>query len=149
MLSAKEIMTTDVITVQVDTTVKEVAVKLAENRISGMPVLDAEGNLTGVVTENDLIDRTKKIHIPTMITILDSVICLESDDKVEEEIKKMTGATAGDICSRNPVTVGEDTPLDEVATIMAEKKVHTLPVVSDGRLVGVIGKSDIIKTLAR
>ncbi len=149
MLSAKEIMATDVITVQEDTSVKEIAAKLTENRISGMPVLDAEGNLTGVVTENDLIDRTKKIHIPTMISILDSVICLESSDKMEEEIKKMTGATAGDICCRNPVTVGEDTPLDEVATIMAEKKIHTLPVVSDGRLMGVIGKADIIRTLAK
>lgn len=149
MLAAKEIMTTEVITVQEDTPIREIAERMTENRVSGMPVLNGEGMVVGVVTENDLVDRAKKVHIPTMISIFDSVIYLESDDKIKEEIKKMSGATAGDICSRQPVTVNEDTPLDEVATIMAEKKIHTLPVVAGDRLVGVIGKSDIIRTLAR
>jgi CBS domain-containing protein len=61
----------------------------------------------------------------------------------------MTGATVGDICSKDPVTIEEDTPLDEIATIMSEKKIHTLPVVKNGDLIGVVGKADIIRTLAR
>ncbi|MFZ5760232.1 MAG: CBS domain-containing protein [Thermodesulfobacteriota bacterium] len=149
MLTAKDIMTTSVITVNPDLAVEELAALLWEKRISGAPVVDAEGALVGVVTESDLIDQTKKIHIPTMISFLDSVIMLESAAKVEKQIGKMTGTTVDDICSKKVVSVKEETPLEEIATIMAEKGLHTIPVVRDGELVGVVGKKDIIKTLAR
>ena len=101
-----------------------------------------------VVTENDLIDQSKKIHIPTMISLLDSVIFLESSKKTEKEIQKMAGNTVQDICSEELVTVSEETGLDEIATIMANKKVHTLPVLLEEKLAGVIGKSDIIRSMA-
>ncbi len=148
MLTAKDIMTTDVITVQRDTSVNELAEILWKNKISGAPVLDDEGNVVSVVTESDLIDQTKKVHIPTMISILDSVIFLESSKKTEKEIKKMAGNKVEDICAMELVSVSEDTGLDEIATIMSEKKVHTLPVLRDSKLVGVIGKSDIIRSMA-
>ena len=148
MLTAKDIMSKDVITVGLQTSVSELAEILWKNRISGVPVLDENGDVVSVVTESDLIDQTKKIHIPTMISILDSVIFLESSKKTEKEIKKMAGNTVQDICSMELVSVKEDTGLDEIATIMAEKKVHTLPVVQDGKLIGVIGKSDIIRSMA-
>ncbi|MBW2467275.1 MAG: CBS domain-containing protein [Deltaproteobacteria bacterium] len=148
MLTAKDIMTTDVITVRMDTTVKDLAEILWKNRISGAPVLDDEGKVISVVTENDLIDQSKKFHIPTMISLIDSVIFLESSQKTEEEIKKMAGNTVRDICAKKLVSVSEDTGMDEIATIMAEKKVHTLPVIREDRLIGVIGKTDIIRTMA-
>jgi CBS domain-containing protein len=149
MINAKDIMTTKVISVKDRISVEELARILWENKISGVPVLDDDNNLIGVATENDLIDQTKKFHIPSMISILDSVIFLESAKKTEDEIKKMTGARVKDICAAKPLTVTEDTSLAEIATIMAEKKVHTLPVMRDGALVGVVGKSDIIRTLAQ
>ncbi len=99
MLTAKDIMTTNVITVQKDTSVNELAEILWKNKISGAPVLDDDGNVVSVVTESDLIDQTKKVHIPTMISILDSVIFLESSKKTEKEIKKMAGNTVQDICA--------------------------------------------------
>ena len=148
MLTAKDIMTTKVITVQQDTSVNELAEILWENKISGAPVLDDDGKVISVVTESDLIDQNKKIHIPTMISILDSVIFLESSQKTEKEIKKMAGNTVQDICAMNLVAVSEDTCLDEIATIMSEKKVHTLPVMEGDKLIGVIGKSDIICSMA-
>lgn len=147
MLTAKDIMTKEVITVPLKMPVKELADLLWKNGISGAPVVDDEGGLVSVVTESDLIDQTKKVHVPKMISILDSVLFLEKPSRMEEDIKKMTGATVRDIKAKELITVNEDAPLDEIATIMAEKKVHTLPVVSDSRLVGVIGKSDIIRTL--
>jgi predicted transcriptional regulator len=148
MLKAKDIMTSEVITVQMQTTVNELAETLWKNRISGAPVLDDDGKVVSVVTENDLIDQSKKFHIPTMISLLDSVIFLESSKKTEKEIKKMAGNTVQDICSKELVFVSEETRLDEIATIMANKKVHTLPVLQDDSLVGVIGKSDIIRSMA-
>ncbi len=149
MLTAKDIMTQEVITVKPDLSVEKLAKILWKNKISGVPVLDDDDALVAVVTENDLIDQTKKIHIPSVITLLDSVIFLESAGKMEKQIKKITGATVGDICAEKLVSVNEETPLNEIATIMAEKRVHTLPVLSGDKLVGVVGKSDIIKTLAK
>ena len=148
MLTAKDIMTKDVITVRLDTTVKELADIFWKNNISGAPVLDEGGSVVSMVTESDLIDQTKKVHIPTMVSILDSVIFLESSKKTEKEIKKMAGNMVQDICSMELISVTEDTGLDEIATIMSEKKIHTLPVIQNDRLVGVIGKSDIIRAIA-
>lgn len=149
MISAKDIMTKEVITVSSDLAVEKLAEIFWENRISGAPVVDDSGTVIAVVTENDLIDQNKKVHIPTMISILDSVIMLEKADKIEKEIRKMTGTTVKDICSGTLVSVQSETPLDEVATIMAEKQVHTLPVLDDGILKGVVGKSDIVRTMAK
>jgi CBS domain-containing protein len=147
MQKAQDIMTKDVITVTPATTVTELALLLASHNIGGAPVVDSSGALLGVVTESDLIDQKKKIHLPTVVTILDSVFYLENPDKMEKEMKKIAGSTVGDIYSKNPQTVTEETFLDEIATLMAEKNVHTLPVMQGDTLVGVIGKKDIIKTL--
>lgn len=147
MLLAKDIMTKNVLTTHPETTVAELAKLLASNNIGGAPVVDESGNLLGVVTENDLIVQKKKVHIPTVVTILDAVFYLESPEKMEKEVKKIAGATVGDIYSKEPLTVDEETPLDEIATIMAEKSVHTLPVMRGETLIGVIGKRDVIRTL--
>ena len=147
MKTAADIMTSNIITVTTETSVQELAKILSDNNISGVPVVDAAGNLLGVVTENDLIDQSKKLHIPTVITILDSVFYLENPERMEKEMKKMAGTTVLDIYSSEPVSVNEKTTLDDIATIMAEKNIHTLPVVRNSKLIGVIGKKDIIKTL--
>jgi len=147
MTKAADIMTKDVITVQKDTTVAELANLLATNNIGGTPVVDDEGSLLGVVTESDLIDQKKRVHIPTVVTILDSVIYLESPEKMEKEMLKIAGSSVGDIYTENAETVSEETSLEDIATTMSEKNIHTLPVMRGDKLVGVIGKKDIIKTL--
>lgn len=121
----------------------------SDNSISGAPVLDDQDKVIGVVTESDLIYQNKKVHIPTAVAILDAVFYLESPDKMEQELKKISGTTVQDIFAPDVVSVEPDTPLDEVATLMAEKHIHTLPVLEGKKLVGVIGKSDIIKMIAR
>jgi CBS domain-containing protein len=149
MTTAKDIMTREIVSVTADLPVEKLATLLLEKKISGAPVVDDEGRLIGVVTESDLIDQTKNIHIPTAVAILDSFLFLENPNKMDEEIKKMAGRKVWDICAKKPTVVQEDTPLSDVATIMAEKKLHTLPVMAEKRLVGVIGKTDIIRTLIR
>ena len=148
MLTAKDIMTKEVITVAPEMSVNEFAALITEKRISGAPVVDAAGAVVGVATESDLIDQTKRLHIPTVAAILDAVIMLENPFKLDKEFKKMTGTTVADIATAPATTVTEATPVEEIATIMAEKKVHTLPVVENGRLVGVVGKTDIIRTIS-
>jgi predicted transcriptional regulator len=149
MLTAQNIMTQEVVTVKENATVRELAALLLERNISGAPVVDETGAVIGVVTESDLIFQNKKVHLPTTFAILDAFVFLERPDKMEAELKKIAGAKVGDICSRKLISVGPETELEELATLMAEKKIHTLPVMDEGRLVGVIGKSDIIRTIAQ
>ncbi|NOQ47491.1 MAG: CBS domain-containing protein [Desulfobulbaceae bacterium] len=148
MLKARDIMTKEVVTVNRDISVKELAGVFFKNKISGAPVTDSDETVVGVVTENDLIDQNKRVHIPTVVAILDSFVFLENPEKLEKDIKKIAGAKVADICSEELISVQPDTPLDELATLMAERQVHTLPVMENDTLVGVIGKSDIIRTLA-
>ncbi len=145
---ARDIMKTDVITVRPETSIEELGRLFIEKDISGAPVMDKQGNLVGIVTENDLISKERPFHIPTIIRIFDAIIPLESDSKVEEEIRKMAASTVKDICTTDVVTIEEDTPLTEIASIMADKRIHLLPVLKDGKLTGIVGKKELIKAFA-
>lgn len=147
MKLAKDIMSKDVLTVKPETTVIELAQLLTSHNINGAPVIDDDGRLIGVVTENDLVFQKKKVHIPTVISILDSFIYLESQEKMKEEMEKISAVTVERIYSKDVKTVSPDTSIEEIATIMAEKYIHTIPVMENDTIVGVIGRKDIIKTL--
>jgi len=149
MLTAKDIMTRDVVTVKPDTSIEELAALLVKNQISGVPVMDEKGDLYGIVTENDLISQNKRLHIPTVVSFLDAAIYLESSKKFEQEVKRITATKAGDICTRKIATISEDTTLVDIATIMDEKKTHLLPVMKNGKMVGIVGKRDVVKAVAR
>lgn len=149
MLTARDIMTKEVVTVTPQTGVRELAALLLARNISGAPVVDEAGKVLGVVTESDLVFLNKKVHLPTAVAILDAFVFLESPGKMEQELKKMAGTKVGDICSQRLISVRPDTELEELATLMAEQQVHTLPVLEEEQLVGVIGKADIIRTIAQ
>ena len=149
MLTAKDIMTKDVVTVTPDTSIEELSNLLVANEISGVPVVNDGGAIVGIVTENDLISRNKRLHIPTVVSFLDAVIYLESSKKFADDVKRLTATKVGDICAKKVVTITEDTTLTDIATIMSEKKVHLLPVVSSGKVVGIVGKRDVVKAVAQ
>ena len=148
MLKAKDIMTVDVITVKPETTVEELARLLIEHKISGVPVVGEDNQLIGVVTENDLIKKNARLHIPTIIRLFDAYFLLNSG-KVEDEIKKMVAGTVDEICNKEIVSLTEETTLEEIATIMSEKNIHLLPVLRDGVVVGIVGKADIVKSMTK
>ena len=149
MLTAKDIMTKDVITVTPETSIEDLSALLVEHAISGVPVVDRSGALYGIITENDLINQNKRLHIPTVVSFLDAAIYLESSKKFEQEVKRLTATKVGDICERKVVTISEDTSLQDIATTMAEKKVHLLPVLKEGTVVGIVGKRDVVRAMAR
>lgn len=148
MLKAKDIMTREVITATPETTVEELARLLIEHKISGVPVVDDDKQLVGVVTENDLIKKNARLHIPTIIRLFDAYFLLNSG-KVEEEIKKMVAGTVDEICNKDIVSLTEETTLEEIATIMSEKNIHLLPILRDGMVVGIVGKADIVKSMTK
>jgi CBS domain-containing protein len=144
----RDIMTKDVITVTLETSLDRLADLFVKHRISGVPVVDADGGLIGIVTENDLIRKNSRLHIPTVVRIFDALIYLEPSRKFEEEVRKMTAATVEEIATRDVVTVSADTAVEEVATIMTERGVHVIPVLDDGALVGIVGKIDLIRSMS-
>ncbi len=149
MKTAREIMTRDVRTVRENLSLQDLARSFDDARVSGFPVLDGEGGLAGVVTETDLIHQNQRLHIPTTVAIFDAVVVLGSSKKLEEEMRRVAATTVGEIMTREPVTVAEDATVEEIATVMGEQGVHTLPVLgANGRLVGVIGKRDVIRAMA-
>ena len=147
MLKAKDIMTKDVVTVKTDTTIEKLARILMRHQISGTPVVDERGKLKGIVTENDLISKNSRLHIPTILRLFDAYIPLGTS-RLEGEIKRMTALTVDEICSKDVITVDEETSVEYIATLMTEKKIHLLPVLKEGKIVGIIGKRDFIKGVA-
>ncbi len=147
MTKVAEIMTRDVITVTPETSLRDLAQILSENNINGVPVVDDEGDVVGVVCESDLVEQNKPLHIPTVFVILDSIIPLENPWRLQKEFKRLAATTVGDIFSRPAVRVDPDTDVQEVARIMSERRIHTIPVLERGKLVGVVGKGDVIRGL--
>lgn len=148
MITVKDVMTKDVVTVKKETTVTELARIFAERHISSLPVVDDAGTLVGIVTETDLVEQDKNLHIPTVISLFDWVICLESDRKFEKELKKMTGKVVGDICSADVVTVSPNAPISDVADLLSSRKINALPVVEGKKLVGIVARIDLIRSMA-
>lgn len=148
MIRVKDVMTRDVVTVRKETTVAELAKIFAEKHISSLPVVDDAGSLVAIVTETDLVEQDRNLHIPTVISLFDWVICLESDKKFEKELKKMTGKVVGDICSADVVTVSPETPISDVADLLSTRKINALPVVEGKSLVGIVARIDLIRAMA-
>ena len=147
MLSARDIMTTEVITVRPETEIVEATRLLLEKHINGLPVVDDKGKLVGILCQSDLIVQQKKLPLPSFFTFLDGFIPLTSMKQLEKEIQKAVATTVSQAMTRDPVTVRPDTGLNSVAALMVDKNFHTLPVVEGGKLVGIVGKEDVIRTL--
>jgi CBS-domain-containing membrane protein len=147
MLTAKDIMNREVITVRPDTEITKAAGILLEQKINGLPVVDDKGELVGILCQSDLIAQQKKMPIPSLFTFLDGLIALTSMKQIEKEVRKIAAIVVADAMTVDPVTVEPDTGIETVAALMVDNSFHTLPVVEDGRLVGIIGKADILKTL--
>lgn len=147
MLTAKDIMSTELIAATPAEDVLKAAKAMIDNKINGLPVVDADGKLVGIITQSDLITQQKTIRLPSVFTILDGIVPLTSTKFLEQEIRKMSALKVEDAMTKNVVSVSPDTGVNELATIMIEKKFHTLPVVDNKMLVGVVGKEDVLNTL--
>lgn len=149
MPKAKDIMSSNVLTVSPDMSVRELAAKLMERNVSGAPVLDDTGNLLGIVTESDLVEQRKHLHLPTVVTLFDSVMAFEGHFDLKTQMKKMLGSKVADIMSGEVTTVKEDADMEDIATIMAEQKRHLIPVMRGTAVVGIIGKADIVRAIVK
>ena len=147
MITAKDIMTKEVITVHPETEIVHAAKLLLEHHINGLPVIDQEGCLKGIICQDDLIAQQKKLPLPSFFVLLDSAIPLTSYKKIEKSVQKIAAITVNEAMTPDPITIGPETSLEEIATLMVKHNIHTLPVLDNDKLVGIIGKEDILSTL--
>ena len=145
----RDIMDTNPATVGPETSVQDVVATLREHELPGVPVVDWEGRCVGMVTEADLVlpDDQGDLHIPHYINLFGGTVFLESLSRFESRLNKAFAADAADMMTRHPDTVSPDASVKEAARIIHEKGHNRLPVVEDGRLVGVVTRLDVLGAL--
>jgi CBS-domain-containing membrane protein len=149
MLKAKDIMTRNVISVHPDMEIANAAALLFEHHINGVPVVDKDEKLIGILCQSDLIAQQQTIPIPSLFTFLDGYIPFTSLKKVEKTGQKIAALTVADAMTPDPVTVSPETDIETIATLMVNKNFHSIPVVEGSQVVGMIGKEDILQTLIK
>lgn len=147
MVKAKDIMTREVITVYPDTEIQQAAKLMLDNHLNGLPVIDGEGRLQGILCQSDLMAQQRKIPLPSFFVLLDTAIPLASQQSIDAQVRKMAASRVADAMTPDPLTVDPETSLEEIATLMVKHNIHTLPVFDGDRLVGIIGKEDVLRTL--
>lgn len=149
-MNARDVMTTEVITVSPETPVQELARILSEKAISGAPVVDANNHLVGVVSEGDLLHRaetgTERRVQRRRSWWLDSVAAAE--EELARNYVKAHGRTVADIMTPNVISVAATTDLADIAMLLETKRVKRVPVVEDGRLVGIVSRANLVRALA-
>lgn len=148
MLQVKEIMTSEVLTATPAMEIAEATRLLMANQINGLPVVDEEDRLVGILCRSDIIAQQKKLPLPSLFTFLDGFITFSSMKGIEKEARKIAALTVADAMTHNPVSVSPDSTIETVAALMVDRNFHTLPVVLDGVVVGVVGQSDVLSTIA-
>ena len=144
-----DVMSRDPIVVGPQTPIKEAIKILAEQRISGLPVVDESGKLVGVISETDLLWQETGVEPPVYIMFLDSVIYLENPARHDQELHKALGQTVGEVMSSDAVTVKPDQPLRKAAKLMQEKSIRRLAVTDDAdKVIGILTPGDIVRAMA-
>lgn len=141
-------METNIITVLPDTKIEELAILLIDNKISGVPVVDIHAKLIGIVTEGDLLHKQTTPQTPIMNSFLGGLAYTKEFEQYNSDLKKLSACTASEIMTETLAIVNENTTVQEISSIMVNKKINRVPVVENDKLVGIVTRADILKTLA-
>jgi CBS domain-containing protein len=143
-MQARDIMTTAVVSVRPDTTIRKIARLLHERRISGVPVVNGEGKVLGIVSEGDLIRRPEtgaERHPSWWLDLLAT-----PEDRAIGYIKAH-GGNASDVMTRDVVSVGEEASLEEIADLLEKHRIKRVPVLRDDKLIGIVSRADLLHGL--
>jgi CBS-domain-containing membrane protein len=145
-MQAKDVMTMAVVTARPQTSVEEIAKLMLDRRISAIPVVDANGRVQGIVSEGDLIRRVETgTEVRRRSWWLEF---LAGSDGMALDYLKSHGRTAGDVMTREVVTIGERTPLEKIATLLERHRIKRVPVVRNGKVVGIVSRANLLHGLA-
>jgi CBS domain-containing protein len=137
----------EALTVGPDCSVRDLAVLLLDRGLDGACVVDQHDELVGVVTTMDLVFQEKQVHLPTILNFLDFAIPLEPPSRLRAELDKIAGTTVQEIMTREPVTIEPERLVSEVARMMVEQHLTIVPVIEDGKLLGMITKQALLRSV--
>jgi CBS domain-containing protein len=144
-MRAHQIMTRQVTTVSPDTTIVEAARTMLQNHISGLPVVDTNGRLVGIVSEGDFIRRAE---IGTQRKPARWLRFLLGPGSTAADFVHEHGRKVGEVMTRDPLTIAEDTPLEAIVHLMEKNNVKRLPVMRDDRIVGIVSRANLLQAVA-
>ena len=142
----REIMTTDVLTTRPDDKVEDAMRLMVDRNVDAVPVVDGSGNLVGMLSNSDLIVQESELHFPTVLSFLSATIEI-GHKHFEEDLRKALGSKVSDVMTSKPVTITGDETIERAATLMHEKDVSRLPVVTDDKLVGLVSRNDVLRAI--
>lgn len=153
-LKVRDLMTTQVVTLKPEETIKKAVIKLALDNVSGAPVVDNRNHLMGILSENDVLELILKYQLMLDEEQSDSVMLnysMDSSNETDERLKRISeeisNKPVSEVMTRTILTTSPDTSIMEVLKAMIEMKVNRLPVVEKGVVVGIISRGDIIFAL--
>ena len=141
-------MKTEVITVSPDTKIAELAKVLIDNKITAAPVVDEDGVLVGIVTEGDLLHKKTSPQAPVINTFLGGLAYTKEFEQYQSELQKLSACIASEIMTTKLTTISADTSIKEISTLMVNRNVKSIPVITDEKLVGIVTRADVLQTLA-
>ena len=148
-MKAKDIMSKEVITVHKNDTIAKIAKVLVEQSISGVPVVDDEGFLVGIVSEGDLLHKETTPRIPDYINLLGAIIYYNGVEQYNADFKKLMAEQANSIMTKKVVSISEETDVDDIAKLMLQHGIKRIPCVRDNKVIGIISRRDLIKSLIK
>ena len=149
-MKVREIMTAEVVTIEPDTPVTTVVRYLREEAISGVPVVDSNGAVVGLVTEVDLIARHARPHFPAYVQFLDSIFYLERSRRYQESMRHILATTAGELMTSPVRTVDPEMDVQDLAALMVEERINPVPVVDEeGCILGIVSHTDLLEMIER
>lgn len=148
-MEVREIMSSPAITVTPETEIREVARIMREHQISGVPVVDADGRLAGVITELELIARNAPLHEPHYIGVLSAIIpvSLEQYREYKEQLRQVLATNAGDLMRQEVETITPEDSTERALGLMLDPEVTMLPVVENERVIGVVTRTDLVRLI--
>ena len=145
---AKDIMTTDVIVANKNDIIANVANLLIKEKIGGLPVVDEENKVVGIISETDIMKKESHVDSPMMLNFIQVIIFLDDMKKFEDEMRAIAAYKVEDLMSKDIITVNENDTFDYVANVMINKSINRVPVVDENNfLKGIICRYDIIKAM--
>ena len=122
---------------------------MAPSEFVHLHVHTAYSLLDGAIRIPDLVERVQELELPPAINILDFHVYLQIPSHSIQKVQKMLGTTVADVMTPKVITASPETPVPQVALLMEKHKIHTIPVVDQGKIVGIIGKMDLVRAVAR
>lgn len=145
-----EVMTTEVLTFSPDVNVADAMQILVDRGIDGAPVVNADGEVVGMLSTGDLIVQESRLHFPTVISLLGATLELPSSKRhFDEDLRRTLGSTVGQVMQADPITIGADDTIEEAATLLHDHDISRMAVVGDGGLVGIVSRVDILRGILR